>query len=324
MEGLHTVLQGLYQATEPMCAEKEFMPTVEVIVPAFNAAPFLAAALDSVISQSFTDWRILLVDDGSTDETAEIVASYAERLGPRLKYIHQGNAGLPAARNAAIRHAKGEYLALLDADDVWLPCRLTETLKVFARSKAIGLTYGFIDGIDPEGRIVNTFATPSRHPEGHIARYIYMRENDLPCPSITFRRACVEEVGNFDETMRATEDRDLWLRIALRYEVALVREVIAQYRTSPMAMTSDPERMFQAQLRFVEKHYGAPGCGFWARRVALSHIYRQKAEALARRGHGSAARRAALRAFTQNPFKFSNARTALSLLRRGASGALTA
>ncbi len=300
------------------------MPTVEVIIPAYNAATFLTAALESVICQSFTDWRILLVDDGSTDDTAAIATSYAERLGPRLKYIYQQNAGLPAARNTAIRHAEGEYLALLDSDDVWLPCRLTETLKVFARSEAIGLTYGFIDGIDPQGRIISTFQTPSKHPEGRIAPYIYMREIDLPCPSITFRKVCVEKVGDFDETMRATEDRDLWLRIALQYEVALVCEVIAQYRTSPQAMTSDPERMFQAQLRFIEKHYGAPGCGFWPRRVALSHIYRQKAEALVKRGQGSAARRAALRALVLNPFKISNARTTLSLLRRGVSAALTA
>ncbi len=300
------------------------MPTVEVIVPAYNAAPFLAAALNSVIAQTFADWRILLVDDGSTDTTAEIANAYAARLGPKLKYIHQPNAGLPAARNTAIRHAEGQYLALLDADDIWLPERLAETLKVFARSEEIGLTYGFIDGIDPQGHILSTFQTPSKHAEGKIARYIYMREIDLPCPSITFRKTCVDHVGTFDESMRATEDRDLWLRIALRYDVALVRQVIAQYRTSPQAMTSDPERMYQAQLRFIDKHYKAPGCGFWARRVALSHIHRQKAEALAIRGQGKEALHDSLRAVALNPFKLSNARTAFSLGRRRASKALVA
>ncbi len=300
------------------------MPSVEVIVPAYNAASFLAAALDSVVAQTFTDWRILLVDDGSTDATAEIAASYADRLGPKLKYIYQPNAGLPAARNTAIRHAEGQYLALLDADDIWLPCRLAETLEVFARSTKIGLTYGFIDGIDPQGHVLSTFQTPSKHPEGKIARYIYMREIDLPCPSITFRKACVDAVGTFDESMRATEDRDLWLRIALRFEVALVRKVIAQYRTSPQAMTSDPERMFVAQMSFITKHYGQDGCGFWARRVALSHIHRQKAEALANRGQGREALHVAWRALVLNPFKLSNARTAFSLLRRGAGKALAA
>ncbi len=296
------------------------MPVFEVIVPAYNAARFLRAALDSVVQQTFQDWRILLVDDGSTDETAAIAATYAEQLGPRFKYIPQTNAGLPAARNTAIRHAEGEFLALLDADDVWLPCRLEETLKVFTARPRVGLTYGYIDSIDADGHVLQTFKTPNRHPEGKIGPRIYMRENDLPCPSITFRAACVAEVGMFDESMRATEDRDLWLRIALRYEVALVREVIAQYRTSPQAMTSDPERMFQAQLRFIDKHYGAPGCGFRARRVALGHVFRQKAEALAARGQSRAALQSALRAFTLNPFDRRNARTAISLLRRQVLG----
>ena len=301
------------------------MPTVEVILPAYNAAHFLPFALDSVIAQTFSEWRILLVDDGSKDNTAEIAARYADLLGDRLKYIYQPNAGLPAARNTALRHAEGEFLALLDADDVWLPCRLQETLKVFRAKPGVGLTYGFNDSIDPEGKLLRTYRNVSRHPEGRIAPYIYMREMDLPCPTVTFRRACVEVVGGFDETMRATEDRDLWLRIALRFDAALVREVLAQYRPSTQAMTSDPERMFQAQLRFIDKHFGAPGCGPWARRVALSNVHRQKAEALLKYGSVDAALRTAWKAVTLHPFKLSNYRTALSLTRqRAVAGRVTA
>ena len=295
------------------------MPTFEVIVPAYNASRFLAAALDSVISQTLEDWRILLVDDGSTDATPEIAASYAERLGSKMKYIRQANAGLPAARNTAIRHAEGEFLALLDADDVWLPCRLAETLKVLRRSPQVGLTYGFIDSIDPDGKILKTFTNAHPHGEGKVAPYLYMRLMDLPCPSITFRRACVEAVGGFDETMRATEDRDLWFRIAQHYDVGLVRHVIAQYRTSPQAMTRDPERMFQAQLRFLEKHFGEPGCGVRARKIGLGQIHRQKAEALAGLGQPGPALRFALKALALAPLRIENARTALSLAIRAAS-----
>ena len=303
---------------------KECMPTVEVVVPAYNAAKYLATALDSVIAQTFTDWRILLVDDGSTDGTAAIAAQYAERLGHRFRYIHQVNAGVSRARNTALQQAEGEFIAFLDSDDVWLPNRLSDTLKVFAKSEKIGLTYGFIHGIDSVGRIVQTYTTPNRHPEGRLATWLYRRELDMPCPSITVRKAALDKVGLFDETMRATEDRDLWLRIAVHYDIALVREIIAQYRTSAQGMTRDPELMFQAQLRFIEKHSGAPGCGFWARRIALSHIHRQKAEALAGLGHSSLAIQTALRAFSLHPFHTGNARTTLSLLLRGASHALTA
>ena len=94
------------------------MPKVDVIIPAYNAARYLPIAIESVVAQTFEDWRILLVDDGSTDNTAEVISPFIERLGPKLEYIKQKNKGLPAARNTAIRHSSAEFLALLDADDV--------------------------------------------------------------------------------------------------------------------------------------------------------------------------------------------------------------
>src|ERR1700754_2166122 len=120
------------------------MPIVDVIIPAYNAAKYLPIAIESVVAQTFEDWRILLVDDGSTDNTAEVVAPFLDRLGSKLKYIKQENRGLPAARNTAIRNSTAEFLALLDADDVWLPCRLTESLKAFANRPQVGLSYSLI------------------------------------------------------------------------------------------------------------------------------------------------------------------------------------
>jgi glycosyltransferase involved in cell wall biosynthesis len=292
------------------------MPRVDVIIPAYNAAKFLPQAIDSVAAQTFEDWRIVLVDDGSTDNTAEIVAPYAERLGPKLKYIQQANAGLPAARNTAIRNSSAELLALLDADDIWLPERLAESVKVFENRPQVGLAYGFNSRIDADGAVIDTFTRRSKHAEGKIARYIYMRLVQLPCPTITFRRAAVDEVGMFDETLRATEDRDLWVRIAMKYEVALVPKVIALYRTSPNAMTTDPERMLKAQRQFIEKHYGTPGFGAWERRVALGQIYRQRAEAFALRREMRTAVGSSLRAVALNPLDVNNLRTAGSLLMR--------
>lgn len=298
------------------------MAKVDIIIPAYNAAHFLPAALDSVLAQTVEDWRILLVDDGSTDETPALAAAYQRGLGDRLKYIPQPNAGLSNARNTAIRHATAEFLALLDADDVWMPFRLEETLKAFAGRPDVGLVYGFVDRIDAEDRVVATFDRRNRHAEGSIATYIYRREIDLPCPTMTFRRACVEEVGTFDETMRSTEDRDLWLRIAQRHAVALAPKVVAHYRTSPGAMTGDPERMLRAQLQFVKKHFGEPGCGRLARRIALGNMYRQRAEAFAQRGQGQIAVKSALRALAYYPLHASTARTALSLLWRWSTGRL--
>jgi len=300
------------------------MPTVDVIIPAYNAAHFLPIAIESVIAQSFEDWRIVLVDDGSKDDTAAVIVPYRERLGEKLLYIYQENRGLPAARNTAIRNSSSEFLALLDADDVWLPFRLEESLKSFAGRPGVGLSYGANALIDPTGVVTKVFEARQAHAEGRIAPYIYMRMVNLPCPTVTFRRECVEQVGMFDEGMRATEDRDLWFRIAQRWEVVMVPRVIAHYRTSPQAMTTDPDRMLNAQLQFVEKHVGTPGCGWVERRVAMSWVYRQHAEALALKGRPGAALRSALRAAAYYPFQVTNLRTAGSLLARFAHARATA
>ncbi len=290
------------------------MPKVDVIIPAYNAERYLAEAIESVLAQTFEDWRIVLVDDGSTDNTAIVLAPYIERLGTRLKVIKQSNRGLPAARNTAICNSSSEFISLLDADDVWLPCRLSESLKCFEGRPKVGLSYGSISLIDESGKIIKNFSTTQKHGEGNIAPYIYMREVQLPCPTLTIRRECLGHVGLFDETMRATEDRDLCFRIASKYEVAFIPRIIAYYRTSPASMTADPERMLQAQLQFIQKHRGAPGCGMVARRIALSRCYKQRAEALQGRGQRMAALRSSIRALIFYPLDCSNLRTAVSLL----------
>ncbi len=291
------------------------MPTVDVIIPAYNAAKYLPMAIESVMAQTFEDWRILLIDDGSTDNTAEVASHFFDQLGPKLKYVNQPNSGLPAARNTAIRNSSAEFLALLDADDMWLPNRLLESLKCFENRPKVGLAYSLISRINQEGEVIDTFAGNAKHAEGYIAPYIYMRMVDLPCPTITFRRKCVDEVGLFDETLRATEDRDLWLRIAFQYEVAFVPKVLAHYRISPVSMSADPDRMLKAQLQFIQKHYGSPGCGIMERRAALGRVYKQRAEALGTRRQPWAALMSSLRALASYP-DISNARTAGSLLLR--------
>jgi glycosyltransferase involved in cell wall biosynthesis len=295
------------------------MPKVDIITPAYNAARYLPAAIESVIAQTFEDWRIVLVDDGSTDNTADVVAPFVDRLGPKLKYIQQPNRGLPAAaRNVAIANSSAEFLALLDADDVWLPCRLSESLQCFEGRPEVGLTYGFNDRIDSEGKILDTFDRRQKHGEGRIAPYIYMRKIDLPCPTVTFRRKCVDEVGPFDESrsLRGIEDRDLWLRIALRYEVALVPKLIAHYRMSPNSVSSDSGRMREAQVQFIRKHYGAEGCGVLARQIALSEVYKQQADVLAGRRRPWAALVNSVRAVALYPLEVNNLRTAGSLVLR--------
>lgn len=289
------------------------MATVDVIIPAFNAAKYLPAALESVGSQTFEDWQIVLVDDGSTDNTAAVVAPFLARFGPKLKYIRQENHGMSAARNTAIRASTSELIALLDADDVWLPNRLADSLQAFAARPAAGIAYGLITYMDQAGRPLGTFEGNVGHVEGRIAPYIYMRIVELPCVTVTIRRACIEEVGLFDETMRSTEDRDLWLRIALRHEVAFIPKVLAYYRTSPGSVSTNTQRMLQAQLQFIRKHYGAEGCGLLPRQISWARAYKQRADALKAQGQPRAALMSALQAWMIYPLDLNNTRAAGSL-----------
>ena len=290
------------------------MPKVDVIIPAYNAARYLAAALASVEAQTFADWRIMLIDDGSTDNTAEVAAPFMERLGKRFKYIKQENQGLPAARNAAVRSSSSEYMALLDSDDIWLPDRLAESLNYLERHSSVGVSHSSVAIVDEAGEVLETIDTPQKHGEGMIAPYIYMRKVHLRCPTVTFRRRCIEMVGLFDETLRATEDRDLWFRIALHFEVGFIDKVLAHYRVSTASMSTDPHRMLQAQLRFIEKHYGSPGCGTLARRIALSQSYRHHAEALDIRGEHGNALKSASRSLGFYPLDLTNFRSAAAIL----------
>ena len=298
----------------------EAVPTVDVIIPAFNAAKFLIPALESVIAQDFEDWRIVLVNDGSTDATAEIARRYQEQLGDRMLVITQRNSGLPASRNAAIRASNAEFLGILDADDVWLPRRLSSSLKAFENRPEVGLSYGLIQRIDERGVPFSTFPGNPKDAEGRIAPAIYMRRVEFPCPSVTVRRSCLDDVGLFDQTMRATEDRDLWLRIALKYKVAYVPEIIAYYRTYPTSMSTDMDRMLQSQLKFIAKHRGAPGCGLVPSRIAKSRVYKQRGEVFLERGLPLSALRSALRAYWIWPFGLDNLRTLASILFHSVRG----
>ncbi len=290
--------------------------TFDIVIPAYNAADFLPDALDSVMAQDFEDWRILLVNDGSTDATGEIAERYRQQLGDKMLVITQPNAGLPAARNAALRVATGEYLAILDADDIWLPERLRASLASFAARPSAGLSYGLNAQVDEKGEVLFTFAGNPDFAEGYIAPYIYMRKVELPCPTVTIRRSCLADVGQFDESMRATEDRDLWFRIALRYEVAFVPKVIAHYRVSAGSMSTDMDRMMRAQFRFIDKHFGAPGCGRVPRRIARARVWKQRGEIFHERRIPWQAARSAWWACWIWPFGVDNLRTAASLSLR--------
>ena len=300
-------------------------PSVDVIIPAYNISRHLRAAIESVNAQSYRDWRIVVVDDGSTDDTQGVLRPLQEQLGSRLTYLKQPNAGPSAARNTGIRASSGELVAFLDGDDLWIPDRLAESVACLQSRPEAALSYGLVTRIAEDGRVIDTWAGNGKPNEGRIASQIYMRAVEFPSVTVTVRRAALTAVGLFDERMRATEDRDLWLRIAQQHEVAFIPKVLALYRVAASSASGNFDKMMAAQLHFIQKHYGEPGCGDAERRPALARVYRQRAEAYKAARQPWKALRMAGRALAVFPSDRETLRTAastaLSLFRGNSASA---
>jgi len=203
------------------------MPKVSVIIPAYNCERTIAATVDSVLAQTYRDFELIVVDDGSTDGTAAILRGY----GSRLTYVYQPNRERAAARNNGIRHATGEYLAFLDADDAWLPHKLERQVEALDRNPHAGLVYSQAYRVDDSGRPL-----PGVVGRGSAARRIFsdlvLYKAIVPTATATVRACCLEQVGSFDESLIYLEDWELWLRLSLAYDVLFIAEPLARYRVS--------------------------------------------------------------------------------------------
>lgn len=183
-------------------------PTVSVIIPAFNQAGYLGAAIESVLEQVYQDWELIIVDDGSTDKTAEIIHAYTDS---RIHYIYQSNRGLPGARNTGIRSAKGELFAFLDADDFYSPQKLLIQVSHLENKPEVGLSYSSRISIDEGGNYLRLKRPPVDIDLSKLVLGFPFTIND-----ILIRRNWIETVGCFDESFRLhSEDRNFYLKLAL-------------------------------------------------------------------------------------------------------------
>lgn len=279
----------------------QHLPRVSVLVPAYNAQAWLAEALDSALAQSYRSFEVIVVDDGSTDATAAIARSYGYRSNGRVRLVRQPNAGLPAARNAAIAVARGEFFALLDSDDVWLPNHLAHAVAALDADPSVGLVHANIERMDGEGRALGV---PPRFWRQQSDAYaaIALRHEHVSCPTAVFRRACIDEVGAFDLrfTGLGCEDRDLWLRIAERWPLRFLDGVSARYRIHGKNMSGNRERMATARRALVEK-MGQSQRGAALARHAAAMVDSDLGHELLASGDCSGALRAQLRALRTRP-----------------------
>jgi glycosyltransferase involved in cell wall biosynthesis len=226
-------------------------PKITVIIPTYNRGAFICDAIDSVLSQTFQDFELIIVDDGSTDNTAVLISAYADS---RLRYLTQENKGRSNARNRALAVAQGEYIAFLDSDDMYLPDKLRVQTSFMDSHPDVGMIYTSALCVDEEGRDLNFTYVASV--SGYIYRYIaFFQPVTITLPTVMVRRAVFDRVGGFDEQMSRFEDTDMWRRISKLFRICAMPIETCKLRTHAdnSLASQNPASILQAIAYYCTK-----------------------------------------------------------------------
>ncbi|MBE9011424.1 glycosyltransferase family 2 protein [Pseudanabaenaceae cyanobacterium LEGE 13415] len=230
---------------------------VSVLIPAYNAERFIAQTLDSLLAQTYPQFEAIVVDDGSTDKTIDIVRDYMQK-DSRIRLFQQNHAGVVAARNLAIQNARGIYLAPLDADDLWYPRKLEKQVQCLDAAPTAGMVYSWSVSIDQQNQLLWRYYTDRPFvPEGWVLAtmifYNFLENGSVPM----FRRSCIDELGGYalpskDLNFQGCEDYELYLRLAKYYPVRVVREYAIAYRQSMGSLVSKHISMYHSFFKLME------------------------------------------------------------------------
>lgn len=243
-------------------------PLVSIIVPCYNQERFIAAALDSLLAQTYPNWEAIIVNDGSTDLSEQIVLDYC-RTDSRFVLISQPNKGLSGARNTGITSAKGAYVGFLDADDAYLPDKLARQVEFLEATAEVDVVYG--DYFRGDSKLVPYTLVSQPLPTIALSEaLIYRNWFDVNSPLL--RRSIVDEVGPFDEVLKSAEDWDYWIRVAASGQVAYCSGPVAIYRTHDNQMHKDTARMRAECLKVAARRY-ALNDNRYQRMVAAIEFY---------------------------------------------------
>ncbi len=233
--------------------EQDKNPLISVIIPTYNMAEYVGEAIDSVLSQTYKNIEIIIVDDGSKDNTREIL----KRYNSCIKYIYQENKGLSAARNTGIRVSKGAFLAFLDADDMWLPEKLECQIRLISIYNTVGIVGCSDYIINEETKIIELFQRNNDPCKKGLLKTLFMRNMVSGGSEALVRRECFEKVGLFDERLKSAEDWDMWLRISTFYEIKFAKEYLTKIRvrSDSMCSPSNVATMLENELFVVDKFF---------------------------------------------------------------------
>jgi glycosyltransferase involved in cell wall biosynthesis len=226
-------------------------PLVTIIIPTFNRAYILPRAIESILNQTMKDWELLIIDDGSTDNTEKLIVTFQEK-SKNIIYIKQPfNKGVTAARNVALSRARGIYIAFLDSDDVWMPEKLQKQTAILDSKPEVGLVYTgaiFVNDRTGEKRIKHTTVEGDIHAQEII-------DNPIGSPSrVILRKEVFSTVGLFDEQFSNLEDWEMWIRITRKYSVAAINKPLINYTESDDSMSINPQKLIEGYKKLWDKY----------------------------------------------------------------------
>jgi len=271
---------------------------VSVVIPSYNYGHFIADAVEGALAQDYAPVEVIVIDDGSTDGTHERLAPFAGRI----RYVYQRNRGLSAARNTGVRLANGEWIALLDADDVWHRDKLRIQLTAPPSLDGVGLI---------GSPSVKTALASEPLPTRPGVRDLSVRDFLLASPTgpsgTLVRRECFDVVGLFDETLTSIEDRDMWLRVAARYKAIQVASPCWYYRPHQGQMSRKAGRMLENYKRVLEKFFREHPQYDRLESLAWAYMYCDGAWCFLDEGNPGAARALMVKSLLRRPFSLGDA-----------------
>ena len=223
-------------------------PKVSVIIPTFNRAQYIAETIKSVLNQTDNDFEIIVVDDGSNDNTREVLKAFINKI----KYIYKENAGAASARNVGIKNAQGKYIVFLDSDDLFLPKKLEIQVPILDKYPEIDFVYSDVFYFKEKNKRPILMRSIRPASDGRILKKLFMNTS-ITSSSVIFRKVCFEKAGLFDESLRLNEDTDMLFRIAIHYKAYFSEYPSVMYRVHSHSKSKNQEGLMESLLTSSER-----------------------------------------------------------------------
>jgi glycosyltransferase involved in cell wall biosynthesis len=290
------------------------MPSISVIIPTYNRSITIGKTIESVLCQTYNDYEIIVIDDGSTDNTYESLKPYHHKI----HYEYKENGGISSARNRGIGIATSEYIALVDSDDFWKPEKLERQMKCFRNHSEYGLvaTRCITNVVDSHFKTIEMSKIRRSGKSGWIYKDLFYK-NFIRTSSVIIKKECFRKVGGFDESLPRCEEIDMWLRISKQYPVGFINDILTVYTRRPKQIRHDNIEGRKILVRVLEKNYDPSLIPEASYNKRIARIYAHIAENSLKKGNREDGKKFLQKALSLYPFDLKARKNQLMLFLKG-------